>query len=89
LALMNLFLHNIGDMDSEQVLISPNDSLIAASDTRYDYVLANPPFGKKSSMTFTNEAGEQEKEDLTYNRQDFWVTTSNKQLNLYSISKAC
>ncbi len=32
-------------------------------------------------MTFTNEAGEQEKEDLTYNRQDFWVTTSNKQLN--------
>ncbi len=81
LALMNLFLHNIGDIDNEQVMISPNDSLIAASETRYDYVLANPPFGKKSSMTFTNEEGEQEKEDLTYNRQDFWVTTSNKQLN--------
>src|SRR6187551_1045645 len=81
LALMNLFLHNIGDIDSEQVMISPNDSLIATSETRYDYVLANPPFGKKSSMTFTNEEGEQEKEDLTYNRQDFWVTTSNKQLN--------
>lgn len=47
----------------------------------FDYVLANPPFGKKSSMTFTNEEGEQEKEELTYNRQDFWVTTSNKQLN--------
>ncbi len=62
-------------------MISPDDSLIAASETRYDYVLANPPFGKKSSMTFTNEEGEQEKEDLTYNRQDFWVTTSNKQLN--------
>jgi len=45
------------------------------------YVLANPPFGKKSSQTFTNEEGEQEKEDLTYNRQDFWATTSNKQLN--------
>jgi type I restriction enzyme M protein len=81
LALMNLFLHNIGDIDSEQVMISPNDSLIAAGETRFDYVLANPPFGKKSSMTFTNESGEQEKEDLTYNRQDFWVTTSNKQLN--------
>lgn len=81
LALMNLFLHNIGDIDSEQIMISPNDSLIAASETRYDYILANPPFGKKSSMTFTNEEGEQEKEDLTYNRQDFWVTTSNKQLN--------
>jgi len=47
----------------------------------YDYVLANPPFGKKSSQTFTNDAGEQERDDLTYNRQDFWATTSNKQLN--------
>lgn len=80
LALMNLFLHNIGDIDSD-TLISPNDSLIASSEIKYDYILANPPFGKKSSMTFTNEDGEQEKEDLTYNRQDFWVTTSNKQLN--------
>lgn len=80
LALMNLFLHNIGDIDSDTI-ISPNDSLIAAPEIRQDYVLANPPFGKKSSMTFTNEDGEQEKEDLTYNRQDFWVTTSNKQLN--------
>ena len=32
-------------------------------------------------MSFTNEEGEQEKDDLTYNRQDFWATTSNKQLN--------
>jgi type I restriction enzyme M protein len=80
LALMNLFLHNIGDIDGESC-ISANDSLIAGSPELYDYVLANPPFGKKSSMTFTNEEGEQEKEDLTYNRQDFWVTTSNKQLN--------
>jgi type I restriction enzyme M protein len=80
LALMNLFLHNIGDIDSDN-FISPNDSLITTSSTTYDYILANPPFGKKSSMTFTNAEGEQEKEDLTYNRQDFWVTTSNKQLN--------
>jgi type I restriction enzyme M protein len=80
LCLMNLFLHNIGDIDSENV-ISPADSLIADTGARYDYVLTNPPFGKKSSMTFTNGDGEQEKEDLTYNRQDFWATTSNKQLN--------
>ena len=80
LALINFFLHNIGDIDSDKV-ISPTDSLIADTGVRYDYVLANPPFGKKSSMTFTNEEGGQEKEDLTYNRQDFWVTTSNKQLN--------
>ena len=80
LALMNLFLHNIGDIDSEN-FISSADSLVADSGTRVDYVLTNPPFGKKSSMTFTNEEGEQEKEDLTYNRQDFWASTSNKQLN--------
>jgi len=80
LALMNMFLHNIGEIDGNS-MISPNDSLVAASATTYDYVLANPPFGKKSSMSFTNEEGEQEKDDLTYNRQDFWATTSNKQLN--------
>ena len=80
LALMNLFLHNIGDIDSDN-FISPADALIAASPITYDYVLANPPFGKKSSQTFTNDEGLQEKDDLTYNRQDFWATTSNKQLN--------
>ncbi|WP_308412942.1 N-6 DNA methylase, partial [Vibrio parahaemolyticus] len=32
-------------------------------------------------MTFTNEEGEQETDDLTYNRQDFWAATSNKQIN--------
>jgi len=80
LALMNLFLHNIGDFDSD-TFISPADALVADTGLRVDYVLANPPFGKKSSMTFTNDEGEQESDDLTYNRQDFWVTTSNKQLN--------
>lgn len=81
LCLMNLFLHNIGEMTQEDVIVSPNDALVADPGERFDYVLANPPFGKKSSMTITNEDGEQEKEDLTYNRQDFWVSTSNKQLN--------
>lgn len=80
LSLMNMFLHNIGEIDGES-FISPNDALIADSGIRVDYVLANPPFGKKSSMTITNETGEQEKQDLSYNRQDFWATTSNKQLN--------
>ncbi|NMG46025.1 N-6 DNA methylase [Aromatoleum toluvorans] len=80
LALMNMFLHNIGEIDGDS-MISPNDALVASSPQTYDYVLANPPFGKKSAMSFTNEDGEQEKDDLTYNRQDFWATTSNKQLN--------
>lgn len=80
LALMNMFLHNIGDISGDST-ISAQDALIGDSGHRFDYVLANPPFGKKSSMTFTNQEGEQESEDLTYNRQDFWATTSNKQLN--------
>lgn len=77
---MNMFLHNIGELDGEP-FISPADALIAEDGNRYDYVLANPPFGKKSSITITNEEGEQEKQSLNYNRQDFWATTSNKQLN--------
>src|SRR5262249_44740491 len=76
----NMFLHNIGEMTGES-MISPQDALIADNGERFDYVLTNPPFGKKSSMTFTNDEGEQENEELTYNRQDFWATTSNKQLN--------
>ena len=80
LCLMNLFLHGIGDMTGDSV-VSPADSLISPPSLTFDYVLANPPFGKKSSMSFTNEEGEQETENLTYNRQDFWATTSNKQLN--------
>jgi type I restriction enzyme M protein len=80
LCLMNLFLHNIGEIDGTS-LISSADALVAQPSQTVDYVLANPPFGKKSSMTFTNEEGEQEKDDLTYNRQDFWATTANKQLN--------
>ena len=57
------------------------DALLTDPGYRVDYVLTNPPFGKKSSITFTNEDGEQEDEDLVYNRQDFWTTSSNKQLN--------
>ena len=80
LCLMNMFLHNIGEIDGA-TSISSTDALVADEGQRFDYVLTNPPFGKKSSMSFTNEEGAQEKQDLVYNRQDFWATTSNKQLN--------
>ena len=79
-ALMNLYLHNIGDIYGT-VPITLGDALLTDPGYRVDYVLTNPPFGKKSSLTFTNEEGEQEEEDLIYNRQDFWTTSSNKQLN--------
>ncbi|HMN05909.1 MAG TPA: class I SAM-dependent DNA methyltransferase [Flavobacteriales bacterium] len=80
LCLMNLFLHNIGDMDHDSP-ITRDDSLRAAPTETFDYVLTNPPFGKKSSITVTTDEGEEKRETLTYNRQDFWATTSNKQLN--------
>lgn len=79
-ALMNLYLHNIGDIYTEAP-VTFGDALLTDPEYRVDYVLTNPPFGKKSSITFTNEDGEQEDEDLVYNRQDFWTTSSNKQLN--------
>ncbi len=80
LCLMNLFLHNIGELDGEPS-VERSDALIAEPKIKVDYVLANPPFGKKSSMTITNEEGEEDRDALTYERQDFWETTSNKQLN--------
>jgi len=80
MCLMNLFLHDIGDLDGEPT-VDRADALLIPPDIRFDYVFANPPFGKKSSMTITNEEGEEEKDALTYERQDFWETTSNKQLN--------
>ncbi len=80
LCLMNLYLHNIGDLNSEPP-IDRADSLASLPSEKFDYVLTNPPFGKKSSITITNEDGMQKKESISYERQDFWTTTSNKQLN--------
>ncbi|CDS51552.1 Type I restriction-modification system, DNA-methyltransferase subunit M [Polaromonas sp. CG9_12] len=80
MCLMNLFLPNIGDLTVEPT-VDRADALIADPGARFDYVLANPPFGKKSSMTITNAAGDEDRDALTCERQDFWETTSNKQLN--------
>jgi type I restriction enzyme M protein len=79
---MNLFLHNIGSIDGEPE-VERADALLTKIDgeNKVDYVLANPPFGKKSSMTITNAEGGEDKDALTYERQDFWATTTNKQLN--------
>ncbi len=79
-ALMNLYLHNIGDIYGNSP-VTLGDALLTDPGYRVDYVLTNPPFGKKSSFTFTNEEGEQEEDNLVYNRTDFWTTSSNKQLN--------
>jgi type I restriction enzyme M protein len=77
---MNLLLHGIGTEDADSP-ITVDDSLKGDPGDRYDMVLTNPPFGKKSSMTVVNAEGETEREDLVIVRDDFWASTSNKQLN--------
>ncbi len=86
LCAMNLLLHGIGgesggSANSEFDLPVVTKDALAGKHGEYEMVLANPPFGKKSSVTIVNEAGEQSKESLVINRDDFWATTSNKQLN--------
>jgi integrase len=44
-------------------------------------VLTNPPFGKKSSFTIVGKNGRNQTDKISYQRPDFWTTTSNKQLN--------
>jgi len=78
LCVMNLYLHGIGGAEN---LIETGDSLISAPSEHFDMVLTNPPFGKKSSVTISNGEGKTDRESLTYERPDFWATTSNKQLN--------
>lgn len=83
LCAMNLFLHGIGgaSFDAEPC-IDVRDALLAAPATHYDMVLANPPFGKKSSLTMVGADGNGSASgDLSISRPDFWATTSNKQLN--------
>jgi type I restriction enzyme M protein len=85
LCAMNLLLHGIGGSEAdgqglEDLPVVTKDAL-AGKHGEYEIVLANPPFGKKSSVTIVNEAGESSKESLIINRDDFWASTSNKQLN--------
>jgi len=81
LCCMNLLLHGITGDGAESVPIKVRDSLAEHGGVFYDVVLTNPPFGRKSSVTIVNGEGRTEKESLVVHREDFWATTSNKQLN--------
>lgn len=83
LCAMNLFLHGIGPDDDTRAppILGGEDSLRNEPASTVDVVLTNPPFGRKSSITVVNDEGESDRESITYNRPDFWTTTSNKQLN--------
>lgn len=78
LCLMNLYLHGIGDLNNTPD-IEVKDSLKATDIKKVDIVLANPPFGKSSSDVPTPDKSLAQKEGYYY-REDFWTTTSNKQL---------
>lgn len=80
LAAMNLILHGIGKPTGKS-LIEVRDSLIAPPAKRWSVVLSNPPFGRKSSLTMVGADGREVREDREIERQDFVVTTANKQLN--------
>jgi type I restriction enzyme M protein len=80
LCVMNLYLHGIGANGGGSP-IHVADSLAAHPGDYFDMVLTNPPFGKKSSVTFVTDEGEIRRETQNIVRDDFWVSTSNKQLN--------
>src|SRR5262249_25189440 len=74
----------------KHTVISIADSLELKAEP-VDMVLTNPPFGKKSSFTIIGEDGKSQTDKISYERPDFLVTTSNKQLNfvqhVYSMLK--
>ena len=83
LCVMNLYLHGIGGTESP---ITTDDSLSRDTGDRYDIVLTNPPFGNRSSITIAADGSK--RNNLTYERDDFWATTSNKQFNFLQHIKA-
>lgn len=78
LCAMNLYLHGIGDGGSP---VAQGDALANDGGERFDVVLTNPPFGKKSSYKVVGEDGSVTTERENYEREDFKFTTSNKQFN--------
>ena len=76
MASMNLLLHGLGSI-SGRALVDHRDALIADTGERWSVVLANPPFGRSSST----DIGGGNDDGAEIYRQDFVVTTANKQLN--------
>ena len=84
LCAMNMYLHGIGSNESQVVAA---DSLILNSGDKFDIIMTNPPFGKKSTTEiFSSDEGSR-RNTLSYEREDFWATTTNKQLNFLQHAK--
>ncbi|MFE0593973.1 N-6 DNA methylase [Micromonospora echinospora] len=81
LAAMNMLLHGIGTPGGES-LIAIENALGREPSRRYSLVLANPPFGRSSSIKMVGQDGRAaDRGDGAIERPDFWTTTANKQLN--------
>ncbi len=80
LAAMNMLLHGMGKPNGPSP-IEVRDALTSDPGKRFSVVIANPPFGTKSSVTMVGTDGKATKGELEIVRDDFWTTTSNKQLN--------
>ena len=80
LAAMNMLLHGMTRADGPSP-IDVKDALTADPGDRWSVVLANPPFGTKSATKMIGEDGKTTTSNLEIVRDDFWVTTANKQLN--------
>ena len=82
LCAMNLYLHGIGSTaDANDPPVDRADALAQPSGRKFDMILANPPFGKKGGYTIVGDDGKISTEKQEYERDDFWATTANKQLN--------
>jgi type I restriction enzyme M protein len=82
LCIMNLYLHGI---EADPCPIASGvDALAAPPSERFSMVMTNPPFGKKSSIAIVTEEGDLEKEDIAYERPDFWTTTKVAVISLKS-----
>jgi len=94
LCAMNMYLHGIGKVAEASSLSSGEgqrrdasatvdraDALSQPSGRKFDMILANPPFGKKGGYTIVGDDGKISTEKQEYERDEFWATTSNKQLN--------
>ncbi len=94
LCAMNMYLHGIGKVAEASSLSSGKgqrqdasatvdraDALAQPSGRKFEMILANPPFGKKGGYTIVGDDGKISTEKQEYERDEFWATTANKQLN--------
>ncbi len=58
------------------------DALRQLGSERFAIVTTNPHFGRRSSIKVIGEDGDVGSEAISYERDDCWATTSNKQLNV-------